>query len=102
MIDRRKVLTFLLLILLVQAYNSCRTRTLLTKSALVLPSQSPWQRLFDCGDDQSFILMTGMNRRAFDLIVNMMKRDKSVFRSSTVLIKTPLFSSHSLCIVYSE
>jgi len=40
----------------------------LTRSAILSPAFSPWQRLYTFGDDQSFLTMTGMNRHAFMML----------------------------------
>lgn len=55
----------LLLVLLIHAHNSVRKRTKLHRSALLSPSQSPWERLYHHGDASSFLLMTGLTRSAF-------------------------------------
>ena len=46
-------------------YNSLRERSRLTRSAILLPRLSPWKRLFEFGDDQSFLEMTGFSKLAF-------------------------------------
>jgi hypothetical protein len=70
---RRLILGAVLIFALVQGYNSCRSRNYLTRSALLLPALSPWQRLLNFGDDKSFLLMTGMTRAAFVLL------DRAIF-----------------------
>jgi hypothetical protein len=46
--------------------NSPRERSRLTRSAILLPRFSPWKRLFEFGDDQSFLEMTGFSKFAFN------------------------------------
>jgi hypothetical protein len=55
----------LLLILLLQFYNSIRNRHYLLRSAIVVPREAPWRKLYKRADDTSFLHMTGLNRRAF-------------------------------------
>lgn len=62
---RAKVCKIILLVALIQAYNACRRRCYLTKYALLPPNLTPWQRLLDFGDEQSFLLMTGMSKNGF-------------------------------------
>jgi hypothetical protein len=40
----------------------------LRRCALLMPSESPWQRLYHHGDESSFLLMTGLTRRAFRVL----------------------------------
>ena len=47
-------------------YNSIRNRSKLTRSALLQPSLSPWNRLYMFGDESSFLEMTGFTRFAFN------------------------------------
>jgi hypothetical protein len=35
--------------------------------ALLSPHESPWAKLYHCGDASSFLTMTGMSRQAFTL-----------------------------------
>ena len=46
-------------------YNSLRNRSKLTRPAILQPAMSPWNRLFNFGDDSSFLEMTGFTRAAF-------------------------------------
>ena len=46
-------------------YNSCRSRAKLTRSAVMLPRLSSWKYLYKFGDDQSFLVVTGMSRSSF-------------------------------------
>ena len=56
---------FLLVLGFVEYYNRiCEHKYLLCK-AILHPSKSPWQHLFDNGDESSFLLMTGLTRAAF-------------------------------------
>lgn len=64
---KRKIilLKFLLLLSLISAYNNARERACLTRSALLSPALSPWHRLMDFGDNNSFLVITGMTRPVF-------------------------------------
>ena len=46
-------------------YNSIRKRSKLRRAALLGPRESAWNRLLNYGDDQSFLEMTGFNRRTW-------------------------------------
>lgn len=63
--QRGAIAKLVFLIAIIQAYNSCRERSFLTRSGILHPRLSPWQRLLDFGDADSFLLMTGMTRPAF-------------------------------------
>jgi hypothetical protein len=56
--------------LLIHEHNSVRRRTKLHRCAILSPSESPWQRLYYDGDSSSFLLMTGLTRRAFHILLN--------------------------------
>jgi hypothetical protein len=49
-------------------YNAQRNRHKLTRSAVVNPKYSPWQKLLMNGDDQSFLNITGFSRDAFSML----------------------------------
>lgn len=53
-------------------YNRCRTRHQLKRQALVHPNVSPWKRLYNFGDDISFLNLTGMNRPSFHLLLQIL------------------------------
>ena len=57
--------TVLLVIMLAIYHNSLQQRKYLKRTALVHPKKSAWQHLLDNGDSSSFLLLTGVNRRAF-------------------------------------
>lgn len=61
-----------LLLLLVDSYNKCRERHFLTRSAICSPQHSPWMRLFNYGDDPSFLELTGMTRNVFLTLENIL------------------------------
>lgn len=46
-------------------YKSLRERSRLTRSAILQPRINPWRKLFEHGDDKSFLEMTGFIRVAF-------------------------------------
>jgi hypothetical protein len=61
-----EAITNLCIVLLVVLYlNGQRDRHHLTRSALLLPTNSPWCRLQKYGDDTSFLHITGFNRDTF-------------------------------------
>jgi hypothetical protein len=53
-------------------YNSLRRRSLLTRSAILLPGQSPWMHIWDKADDGSFLELTGFDRHSFDVLVQVL------------------------------
>ena len=66
---QKKLLTFILLISGIFAYNSCRNRTKLTRKGIVDPNQSAWRKLLKDGSDSDFLSITGFNRSAFKELV---------------------------------
>jgi len=60
----------LLIILLLKYHNSLRDRTYLLREALVSPRESPWHKLYNYGNDSSFLHMTGLNREAFGSLLD--------------------------------
>ena len=68
----------LLLILLLQYYNSIHNRHYLLCQAVVDPRVSPWRELYKHADDSSFLHMTGLNRRAFRLILEYLFDDDEI------------------------
>ncbi len=58
----------LMVVLLFQLHNSIRTRHYLHRTAIVLPSDSPWQRLYEQADPLSFLHMTGLTRQCFVML----------------------------------
>ena len=71
--DEEMHLCMVLLVLLLVVYNnSIRERTYLLRQAIVDPKISPWQHLMDNGDPSSFLLLTGLNRNAFNLLLDVL------------------------------
>jgi len=68
----------LLIVTLIHAHNSVRRRTKLHRCAILSPSESPWQRLYYHGDSSSFLLMTGLTRRAFHILLNTLFPDNNL------------------------
>ena len=64
---------FLLLLAIVRYYNGIRERTYLTRSAILPPHLAPWRHLMDNGDPSSFLLMTGLTREAFNILLDIIK-----------------------------
>ena len=68
--DRQNNLRRLLLVvLLLHFHNSIRLRHYLHRPAIVAPSESPWQRLYERADPSSFLHMTGLTRRCFAMLL---------------------------------
>ena len=61
-------------------YNSLRNRSRLTRSAVLLPHVSPWNRLLNNGDDGSFLEMTGFSRPAFNELRSVLILDEENIR----------------------
>jgi hypothetical protein len=64
--------TILLTVITVAAvvwFNSQRVQHYLTKSALLHPMFSPWSRLYQTADENSFLNLTGMTRYAFEKLL---------------------------------
>ena len=55
----------ILIVGLLAFHKSLRVNSYLTTSAIPTPEQSPWQFLWDHGDENSFIALTGFNRVTF-------------------------------------
>jgi hypothetical protein len=60
----------ILIILLAVYRNSLRQKNNLLRDAIVHPKKSAWQHLLDSGDPSSFLLLTGLNRDAFYLLLD--------------------------------
>ncbi len=64
----------LALVLSLCAYlNSMRNRKWLYRKAVLLPSKAPWNYLLLHGDHSSFLLMTGLTCKAFDMLHKILK-----------------------------
>ena len=57
------------LVLLTCYHNSIRVHLYLLRAALVPPSHSLWNKLYDKGDSSSFLHITGLRREAFDSLL---------------------------------
>ena len=68
--QRQKIRLILFLILLACYHNSIRVRSYLTRAALVSPDVSPWRKLYDDGDESSFLHVTGLTRDAFNALLH--------------------------------
>jgi hypothetical protein len=60
----------MLAILLIKHHNSIRDCTYLLPAAVVHPSLSPRRYLYDNGDDGSFLHLTGLTRKTFYILQN--------------------------------
>ena len=68
--DRQRLRRVLMVVLLFQLHNSIRTRHHLHRPAIVSPSDSPWQRLYEQADPSSFLHMTGLTRQCFVMLLS--------------------------------
>ena len=68
--DEINVCMVLLVILLAIYHNSLRQRNYLKRQALVDAKKSAWQQLLEHGDSSSFLLLTGVSRRAFYMLLD--------------------------------
>ncbi len=66
-----------MIVLLNHAHNSVRRRAKLHRCAILSASESPWQRLYYHGDSSSFLLMTGLTRIAFHILLNTLFTDNN-------------------------
>ena len=64
---------FVLLLAIVTYYNGIRDHSYLMRSAILLPHVAPWRHLMDSGDPSSFLLMTGLTRDAFNILLDIIK-----------------------------
>ena len=55
----------LLVVLLIQYHNSIRARSYLLREGVMDPNLSPWRKLYDHGNSNSFLHMTGLTQAAF-------------------------------------
>ena len=67
--DRQRLWRVLMVVMLFQLHNSIRTRHYLHRPAIVSPSDSPWQRLYEQADPSSFLHMTELTRRCFVMLL---------------------------------
>jgi DDE superfamily endonuclease len=69
MFSKRNILLPMLnvcaIIYFVIQYNNLRRRSTLTRTAILLPGQSPWIHILENADDGSFLELTGFDRLAF-------------------------------------
>ncbi len=75
--DEQPLHQVLLIVLLLQYHNSIRDRHMLHRSAILQPQRSPWRKLFESGDESSFLHMTGLTRRAFVSLLSYLSVKKS-------------------------
>ena len=72
-IVRRKCLLqvelLLLLVTTIVYHNSIREQSNLLRQSILLPSASLWQHLWDHGNAESFLLMTGVTREVFLMLL---------------------------------
>jgi hypothetical protein len=67
--QRWNLKVFMALVTIVMYHNSLCVRTYLLRDVLVPPSLSPWRKLYDEGDESSFLHVTGLTREAFERLL---------------------------------
>ena len=68
--EREHLRWVLMAVLLFQLHNSICTCHYLHRPAIVSPSDSPWQRLYEQANPLSFLHMTGLTRRCFVMLIS--------------------------------
>ncbi len=68
----------MLLILLLHYYNSLRNHHYLLRSAVMLPREALWRKLYEKSDDSSLLHMTGLNRHAFRCLLQYLFDDDEI------------------------
>ncbi len=76
--SNRPLNRILLLILLLQFYNSIRNCHYLCCFAVVVPHEAPWRKLYKRADDTLFPHMMGLNRRAFRSLLQYLFDDDKI------------------------
>jgi hypothetical protein len=67
--DQQRIRHILLIVLLIHFHNTIRDPHLLLRKAIVCPSKLLWRKLYDHADESSFLHVTGLNRRAFAMLM---------------------------------
>ncbi len=68
--QRQKIRVILALILLACYHNSIRVRTYLLRASLLPHHRSPWQKLYNAGNESSFLHITGSTQEVFDALLH--------------------------------
>ncbi len=68
--QRQKIRVILALIPLACYHNSIRVRTYLLQASLLPHHRSPWQKLYNAGDESSFLHITGLTREVFGALLH--------------------------------
>ncbi len=80
---RQHILFLVLIIALVEYHNNIRERCALLRLAIIHPTCSPWHRLMDYGDASSFLLLTGITREAFYILLDiLLPQDLNIFQNA--------------------
>ena len=66
--QRERIKHVMLVVLLMEYHNNICERTYLLRAAIVHPSLSPWRYLYDNDDDTSFLHLTGVSRKASNIL----------------------------------
>ena len=68
--NAKRLRRLLLLILLIHFHNNIRDRHILFCPALVQPLDSPWTKLYQSADPESFLHMTGLTQPTFAMLLD--------------------------------
>jgi len=82
--------------------NRIRRRHHLTRSGILFPSHSPWRNLYDNGDEESFLNLTGFSREAFEELHKFLYLGHQNHRVMVVLVTKPELCSASLLELNNE
>ena len=88
---KKAVCVFAAVICAMHVYNSLRVKHNLLKCALVHPKFSPWAKLLNCGDEGSFMTLTGMNFQSSPLL------DSDASHAVDRIVKFNFLCIHSWC-----
>ena len=61
-----------LLVSTIEYHNSVRVHNNLLRQSILSPTKSPWQHLYEHGDSCSFVLMTGVTRHVFRMLLRIL------------------------------
>ena len=80
----------------VMVYNNARLnpRSVIHRAALIHPRFSPWMRLLNCGDEESFLELTGFNFQGFRALVAAVATEDERFGRLRRRGRPPLLGIH--------
>jgi len=76
---RKLIVAICALFVAAHCYNSIREKHKLHHPAIVQPRLSSWQHLLHNGDEDSFLVLTGLNFATFRLVIGILSHDEPVF-----------------------